>query len=53
MISDKPTLSGDFSFTGPHTIRATTWKQPGALDDKVAVTVDLADAFGKLPPSSD
>jgi hypothetical protein len=53
MIGDKPTLSGDFSLTGPHTIRATTWKQPGALDDKVAVTVDLADAFGKLPPSSD
>ena len=53
MIDGKPTLSGDFSFTGPHTIRATTWKQPGDLDDTVAATVDLPGAFGKLPPSSD
>jgi hypothetical protein len=53
MIGDKPTLSGDFSFSGPHTITATTWKQPGALDDKVPVTVDLEEAFAKLPSSSD
>jgi hypothetical protein len=53
MIDGKPTLSGDFSFSGPHTVVASTWKQPGALDDKVAVTVDLQEAFGKLPPSSD
>jgi hypothetical protein len=53
MIDGKPTLSGDFSFSGPHTLVASTWKQPGALDDKVAVTVDLEEAFGKLPPSSD
>ena len=53
MIDGKPTLSGDFSFTGPHTIRATTWKQPGDLDDTVAATVDLPGAFGRLPPSSD
>lgn len=53
MIDGKPTLSGDFSFSGPHTVAATTWKQPGALDDKVAVSVDLVNAFGKLAPSSD
>jgi hypothetical protein len=53
MIGDKPTLSGDFSFSGSHTVTATTWKQPGALDDKVPVTVDLEEAFAKLPPSSD
>ncbi len=53
MINGNPTVSGDFNFTGPHTVVASTWKQPGSLDDKVPVTVDLADAFGKLPPSSD
>ena len=53
MINGNPTVSGDFKFTGPHTVVASTWKQPGALDDKVPVTVDLEAAFGKLPPSSD
>jgi hypothetical protein len=53
MIGGKPTVSADFHFTGPHTVVASTWKQPGSLDDKVAVTVDLEDAFGKLAPSSD
>jgi len=53
MINGNPTVSADFSFTGPHTVVASTWKQPGALDDKVPVTVDLAEAFGKLPPPSD
>jgi hypothetical protein len=51
MINGNPTLSADFKFTGPHTVVATTWKQAGAMDDKVPVTVDLEDAFGKLPPS--
>jgi hypothetical protein len=51
MINDKPTLSGDFSFAAPHTLTATTWKQSGAMEDKVPVTVDLQDAFNKLPPS--
>jgi hypothetical protein len=31
---------------------ASTWKQPGAVDDKIPATVDLAEAFAKLPPSS-
>ena len=48
MIQGKPTISGDFSFSGPHTLVASTWKKPGVIDDKVTVTVDLETAFGKL-----
>jgi hypothetical protein len=33
------------------TVVATTWKQPGSLEDKALVTVDLLEAFEKLPPS--
>ena len=50
MIDGNPTISGDFKFVGPHTVVASTWKQPGAIEDKVPVTVDLAAAFAKLPP---
>jgi hypothetical protein len=53
MIKGEPTVSGDFHFAGPHTVVASTWKQPGSLDDKVAVTVDLEEAFAKLAPSAD
>jgi len=53
MIDGKPTLSGEFGFSGPHVLNATTWKQTGSLDDKVPITVDLEKAFEKLPPSSD
>lgn len=53
MINGEPTVSGDFHFAGPHTVVASTWKRPGSLDDKVAVTVDLEEAFAKLPPSAD
>ena len=53
MIDSRPTLSGDFSFSGPHTLNATTWKQEGDVDDKVPVSVDLEDAFEKLKPSPD
>src|SRR5262249_27988106 len=53
MIKGEPTVSGDFHFTGPHTVVASTWKRPGSLDDKVAVTVDLEEAFAKLAPSAD
>lgn len=53
MIGGAPTLSGEFSFSGAHTLDATTWKQTGALDDKVPVSVDLEAAFEKLPASSD
>src|SRR5262244_523078 len=51
MIDGKPTLSPDFRFAGAHTLMAQTWKTPGSLDDKIPVTVDLEDAFGKLPAS--
>jgi hypothetical protein len=53
MIQGNPTVSGDFNFTGPHSVTASTWKQPGSPDDKVPVTVDLDAAFGKLPPASE
>src|SRR5215831_7088386 len=53
MIHGGPTVSADFHFAGPHTLVASTWKQPGSLDDRIAVTVDLEEAFAKLPPSSD
>jgi hypothetical protein len=49
LIGGNPTVSGDFSFTGPHSLTASTWKQPGSVDDKVPVTVDLDAALGKLP----
>ena len=53
MTNGEPTVSGDFHFAGPHTVVASTWKQPGSLDDKVALTVDLEEAFAKLAPSAD
>jgi hypothetical protein len=48
MIGGNPTLSDDFKFTDPHTLTATTWEKEGS-DKQVPVTVDLADAIGKLP----
>jgi hypothetical protein len=51
MIHGNPTISADFNFTGPHTLVASTWKGPGSIDQKVPVTVDLEEAFGKLPAS--
>jgi hypothetical protein len=50
MIGGKPTLVGDFSFSAPHTVHATTWKGPGDNIVPVPVTVDLAQALAKLPP---
>jgi hypothetical protein len=53
MINGNPTVSGQFQFSGPHTVVASTWKQPGDLTDQVPVSVDLDAAFAKLaPPSS-
>jgi hypothetical protein len=49
MIGGKPTLAGEFSFSGPHTVAAFTWKQEGNVDDKIPVMVDLEEAFAKLP----
>jgi hypothetical protein len=48
MINGNPTISGDFKFSGPHTLVASTWKQAGDLDDKVPASVDLDAAFAKL-----
>ncbi len=52
MINGSPTISGQFTFSAPHSLNAVTWKQPGDLDDKVPVKVDLEAAFAKLPPPS-
>ena len=52
MIGNNPTVSGDFKFTGPHTVLATTWEKAGS-DNKLPVTVDLEDAIKKIAPSSD
>jgi hypothetical protein len=50
MIGGKPSLSGDFTFAAPHSLTASTWRQEGAIDNKVPITVDLEQAFAKLPP---
>ena len=50
MIHDKPTVSGDFEFSGPHTLTAKTWKKPGDLENTIPVSVDLESAFAKLKP---
>jgi hypothetical protein len=50
MIGDRPTLSGDFAFSGPHSVTARTWKKPGDLEHTVPITVDLETAFEKLKP---
>jgi hypothetical protein len=50
MINGLPTVSGDFQFSGPHTLTASTWKQPGDLNHKVPVSVDLEQAVEKLGP---
>jgi hypothetical protein len=47
MIGGNPTLSDDFNFSGPHTLTATTWEKSGS-DKQVPITVDLADATGKI-----
>jgi len=46
---DKPTLSDDFEFTGPHTIKAMTWKATGS-ETQVPIILDLAEAMSKPPP---
>jgi hypothetical protein len=52
MIGGNPTMSDQFRFSGPHTVVASTWKQPGSTDVQVPVTVDLEAAFQKLPPAN-
>jgi hypothetical protein len=48
MIDGNPTVSGQFQFSGPHTLVASTWKKPGATEDAVPVSVDLEAALEKL-----
>jgi hypothetical protein len=48
LIGGNPTVSDDFSFTGPHTIKAVTWEKAGS-DKQIPVVVDLAAAIAKLP----
>jgi hypothetical protein len=50
MINGSPTVSGEFQFSGPHILTASTWKQPGDLDHKVPISVDLEQAVEKLGP---
>ncbi len=52
MIGGNPTVSDQFHFSGPHTVVASTWKQPGQTDVAVPVTVDLEAAFQKLPAAN-
>ena len=48
MIGDKPIVSENFSFAGPHTIKAATLEKVGS-DKHVPVVIDLSDAIAKLP----
>jgi hypothetical protein len=50
MINGSPTVSGEFQFSGPHILTASTWKQSGDLDHKVPISVDLEQAVEKLGP---
>ena len=51
MIGGAPTVSGDFSFSAPHTVTATTLEKIGS-DKQVPVVVDLEDAIAKLAAAS-
>jgi len=52
MIGGRPIMSGDFSISAPHTVRVTTWKREGDMDNTVTVAVDLQAAFDKLPAAA-
>jgi hypothetical protein len=52
MIGGRPIMSGDFSVSAPHTVRVTTWKREGDMDNRITVAVDLQEAFDKLPASA-
>ena len=52
MIGDNPTVSGEFKFSGPHTVTATTWEKAGS-DNKIPIVVDLEEAIKKIAPSSE
>jgi hypothetical protein len=50
MIGNNPTVSGEFKFSGPHTVAATTWERPGS-DKQIPIVVDLEDAIKKIVPT--
>ncbi len=50
MIAGRPTLSGDFTFSGAHALTAMTWLRDGDIEHKLSVTVDLEAAFARIPP---
>jgi hypothetical protein len=52
MINGNPTTAGEFTFSGPHSVTATTWKKEGAPEERVPITVDLGQAFEKLPAAN-
>jgi hypothetical protein len=47
MIGVKPTVSGEFSFTGPHTVTVMTRQSPDS-DKQVQLAVDLEKAIAKV-----
>ena len=49
LIGNKPTVSGDFKFTGPHTVVASIQEEPGS-DKQVPIVVDLEEAIKKMAP---
>ncbi len=51
MIGNNPTVAADFTFSGPHTVSATTWEKAGS-DKTLPVTVDLGDAINKIAASA-
>ncbi len=52
MIGGNPTTSDDFSFSGPHTMTATTWEKEGS-DKRISIVVDLEAAIGKIASPSE
>jgi hypothetical protein len=50
LIGGRPTLSAAFTFTGPHTLVASTWPREGDIEHQVPVAVDLEAALARLPP---
>jgi hypothetical protein len=52
MIGRNPTVSEDFSFSGPHTVTAFTWEKSGS-DKRIPIVVDLEDAIRKIAPASE
>jgi hypothetical protein len=50
LIDGNPTVSPDFAFAGPHTLKAMTWEKSGS-EKHIAVTVDLTNAMKDISES--